>query len=85
MDHFKLIMHGIRPQVGEVYGYSEAANGELGFYIVSDGGERPYRVKVRPPSFAIYQAFPRMIRGMNPADVVATLGSLNIIAGESER
>ena len=87
MDHFKLIMdgHGIRPPVGEVYGYSEAANGELGFYIVSDGGQRPYRVKVRPPSFAIYQAFPQMIRGMNPADVVATLGSLNIIAGESER
>ncbi|MDA8345180.1 MAG: NADH dehydrogenase (quinone) subunit D [Thermaerobacter sp.] len=85
MDHFKLIMHGVRPPVGEVYGYSEAANGELGFYIVSDGGERPYRVKVRPPSFAIYQAFPSMIRGTYPADVVATLGSLNIIAGESER
>ncbi len=85
MNHFKLIMHGIRPPVGEVYGYSEAANGELGFYIVSDGEERPYRVKVRPPSFAIYQAFPQMIRGTKPADVVATLGSLNIIAGESER
>ncbi len=85
MNHFKLIMEGIRPPVGEVYGYSEAANGELGFYIVSDGGPRPYRVKVRPPSFAIYQAFPQMMRGMMYSDVVATLGSLNIIAGESER
>ncbi len=85
MAHFKLIMEGIRAPVGEVYGYSEAANGELGFYIVSDGGKRPYRVKVRPPCFAVYQAFPQMLRGMMIADVIATVGSLNIIAGELDR
>jgi NADH-quinone oxidoreductase subunit C/D len=85
MAHFKLIMEGIRAPVGEVYGYSEAANGELGFYIVSDGGKRPYRVKVRPPCFAVYQAFPQMLRGMMIADVIATIGSLNVIAGELDR
>ena len=85
MNHFKLIMEGIRPPVGEVYGFSEAANGELGFYIISDGTGRPYRVKVRPPSFAIYQAFPEMVRGMMVSDVIAAIGSLNIVAGELDR
>jgi NADH dehydrogenase I D subunit len=85
MAHFKLIMEGIRVPAGEVYGYSEAANGELGFYIVSDGGKRPYRIKVRPPCFAIYQAFPAMMRGTMISDVVAIVGSLNIIAGELDR
>ncbi len=85
MAHFKLIMEGIRPPVGEVYRFHEAANGELGFYIVSDGGGRPYRIKVRPPCFAIYQGFPQMLRGMMVSDVVAALGSLNVIAGELDR
>ncbi len=85
MNHFKLIMHGIRPPAGEVYGYTEAANGELGFYVVSDGGPQPWRVKVRPPSFNLYQSFPRMIRGEMIADAVATMGGLNIIAGELDR
>jgi NADH dehydrogenase I D subunit len=85
MAHFKLIMEGIRPPVGEVYGYSEAANGELGFYIVSDGTGRPYRIKVRPPCFAVYQAFPQMLRDMMVSDVIAAIGSLNIIAGELDR
>ncbi len=86
MNHFKLIMHGIRPPRGEVYGYSEAANGELGFYIVSDGdSQTPRMVKVRPPSFNLFQAFPRMIRGEMIADAVATIGGLNIIAGELDR
>ncbi len=62
MNHFKLIYEGILPPPGEVYGYTEAANGELGFYVVSDGTKCPWRVKVRPPCFNIYQAFPRMIK-----------------------
>ena len=58
MNHFKLVYDGILPPPGEVYGYTEAANGELGFYVVSDGGKHPWRVKVRPPCYNIYQAYP---------------------------
>jgi NADH-quinone oxidoreductase subunit C/D len=85
MNHFKLVYDGILPPPGEVYGYTEAANGELGFYVVSDGQKHPWRVKVRPPCFNIYQAFPQMIRGGMIADVIAIIGSLNIIAGELDR
>jgi len=85
MNHFKLIMHGILPPKGEVYSATEAANGELGFYIVSDGTKKPFRIKVRPPCFALYQAFPEMIAGQTISDVVASLGSLNVIAGELDR
>jgi NADH-quinone oxidoreductase subunit C/D len=80
--HFKLIMHGIQPPVGETYFQVEGGNGELGFYVVSDGTKNPYRVRCRPPCFAIYQAFGRMITGQTIPDAVAALGSLNIIAGE---
>jgi len=80
--HFKLIMHGIQPPVGSTYFQVEGGNGELGFYITSDGTKNPYRVRVRPPCFAIYQAYCRMITGQSIADAIATLGSLNIIAGE---
>jgi NADH-quinone oxidoreductase subunit C/D len=83
--HFKLIMHGIQPPVGETYFQVEGGNGELGFYVVSDGTKNPYRVRVRPPCFAIYQAFGRMITGQTIPDAVAALGSLNIIAGELDR
>lgn len=85
MNHFKLIMHGIRPPAGEVYGYTEGGNGELGFYVVSDGSGYPYRIKVRPPCFAIFQAFPDMIKGGLIADAIAALGSMNIVAGELDR
>ena len=85
MAHFKLIMHGILPPRGEVYSAIEAANGELGFYVVSDSKGKPYRVKVRPPCFAIYQAFPEMCIGQTVSDVVAALGSINIVAGELDR
>jgi NADH-quinone oxidoreductase subunit C/D len=85
MAHFKLIMHGIKPPKGEVYSYTEAANGELGFFVVSDEQGRPYRVRCRPPCFAIYQAFPEMCIGQTVSDAVATLGSLNIVAGELDR
>lgn len=85
MDHFKIIMNGIQNNEGDVYSFTEAANGELGFYIVSDGGPKPYRIKVRPPCFAIYQAYPEMIKGHMIADAVAVMGSLNVIAGELDR
>jgi NADH-quinone oxidoreductase subunit C/D len=85
MNHFKLVYEGILGPEGEVYGYTEGANGELGFYVVSDGGKCPWRVKVRPPCYNIYQAFPHMIRGGMIADAVAIIGGLNVIAGELDR
>jgi NADH-quinone oxidoreductase subunit C/D len=85
MNHFKLVYEGILPPAGEVYGYTEAANGELGYYIVSDGKKCPWRVKVRPPCFNIYQAFPDMIKGHMLADAIAIIGGLNVIAGELDR
>jgi NADH dehydrogenase I D subunit len=85
MNHFKLVYEGILAPAGEVYGYTEAANVELGYYIVSDGRKYPWRVKVRPPCFNIYQAFPDMIRGHLLADAVAIIGGLNVIAGELDR
>ena len=85
MNHFKLVYEGILPPKGEVYGYTEGANGELGYYIVSDGRKFPWRVKVRPPCYNIYQAFPQMIKGGMLADAVAIIGGLNVIAGELDR
>jgi NADH-quinone oxidoreductase subunit C/D len=85
MNHFKLIYEGILAPPGEVYGYTEGANGELGFYVVSTGRKHPWRVKVRPPCFNIYQAFPEMIKGHLLADAVALIGGLNVIAGELDR
>jgi NADH-quinone oxidoreductase subunit C/D len=85
MNHFKLVYDGILPPPGEVYGYTEGANGELGYYIVSDGKKCPWRVKVRPPCYNIYQAFPQMIKGGMLADAVAIIGGLNVIAGELDR
>jgi NADH-quinone oxidoreductase subunit C/D len=80
--HFKLIMHGIQPPVGEAYFQVEGGNGEVGFYVVSDGTKQPYRVRVRPPCFPIFEAFTKMITGQTIPDAIAALGSLNIIAGE---
>jgi NADH-quinone oxidoreductase subunit C/D len=85
MNHFKLVYEGILAPPGEVYGYCEGANGELGYYVVSDGKKHPWRVKVRPPCFNLYQSFPHMIRGGMIADVIAIIGGLNIIAGELDR
>lgn len=82
---FKIVMHGIPAPVGEVYSATEAANGELGFYIVSDNGRHPYRLHVRPPCFHLLQAFRHILKGHLVADIVAVLGSLNIIAGELDR
>lgn len=85
MNHFMLVMKGLRPPVGEVYDATEAANGELGFYLVSDGSGRPYKLKVRPPCFAIYQSFPSQVEGRMVADIISVLGSMNLIAGELDR
>jgi NADH-quinone oxidoreductase subunit D len=84
MNHFKLIMygHGIRVPKGEAYSCVEGGNGELGFYIVSDGTDRPYRVRVRPPCFMLVAGFHKMIEGLTVADIVPTFGSINMIGGE---
>jgi NADH:ubiquinone oxidoreductase subunit D len=83
--HFKLIMDGIAVPAGERYGFVEGGNGELGFYCVSDGGPKPYRVRCRPPCFPIFSTFPSMIQGHTISDAVISLGGLNVIAGELER
>jgi NADH-quinone oxidoreductase subunit C/D len=83
--HFKLIYDGIKVPAGEGYTFVEGGNGELGYYIVSDGGGKPYRIKVRPPCFALYQAFPHMLEGHLVPDAIAIQSSLNIIAGELDR
>lgn len=87
MNHFKLIMnsHGIRPPEGDTYFAVEAANGELGYYVVSDGKDRPYRVRVRPPCFLSMAGLHTMLEGYMVADIVATFGSINMIAGELDR
>jgi NADH-quinone oxidoreductase subunit C/D len=83
--HFKLIMEGIRVPQGERYDWIEGANGELGFYAISVAGSGPYRLKPRPPCFPMMAAFEKIILGGTISDAVATLGTLNIIAGELER
>jgi NADH-quinone oxidoreductase subunit C/D len=85
MNQFKLIFEGVKVPKGEFYGATEAANGELGFSIISDGSGTPYRVKVRPPSFLHMSAYPKIIEGTQIGDAILTLGSLNIIAGEMDR
>jgi NADH-quinone oxidoreductase subunit C/D len=85
MNQFKLIYEGVKVPKGEYYSAIEATNGELGFYIVSDGSATPYKVKVRPPCFYAMSAFPDIIEEYMIADAVITLSSLNIIAGELDR
>jgi NADH-quinone oxidoreductase subunit D len=75
----------IKPPVGEVYHSIEAPKGELGYFIVSDGSTQPYRVRVRPPSFVNLQALAKMIEGQLVADVVAVIGTLDIVLGEVDR
>jgi NADH-quinone oxidoreductase subunit C/D len=83
--HFKLIMDGIQVPEGELYLPTEGANGELGFYVLSDGTAKPYRIKVRPPCFPIMSTFTKLIRGGSLSDAVISLGGLNVVAGELER
>jgi NADH-quinone oxidoreductase subunit D len=87
MNHFMLVMEGegIKPPPGEVYIATEAANGELGFYMVSDGSGNAYRVRCRPPCFYLMQGLDKMIIGGMIADIVATFGTINMIAGELDR
>ena len=85
MNHFKLIMEGIHVPAGEVYQAVEAANGELGFYIVSDGSGRPYRVRVRPPCFLGMGALNKMLIGRMIPDIITTFGMINMIGGECDR
>jgi NADH-quinone oxidoreductase subunit D len=87
IHHFEQVMtnRGHRPPIGEAYGANETANGELGFYLVSDGRNCAYRARCRPPSFIVYQCFEELIKGHQISDVIAVLGSLNIIAAELDR
>lgn len=80
--HFKIIMGETEIPVGEVYHSVEGANGELGFYLISDGGRAPYRLHFRRPCFIYYQAYPEIIKGSMLSDAVVTMSSLNLIAGE---
>lgn len=85
MNHFMLMMDGLKVPPGEIYSATEAANGELGFYLISTGEGRPYRVRVRPPCFPLASSFSKLIEGRMIADAVAVLGSLNLIVGELDR
>jgi NADH-quinone oxidoreductase subunit D len=85
IHHFKLFTEGYRPPKGEVFVRTESPKGELDFYIVSDGTAKPYRMHVRAPSFANLEALPLMIEGCFLADVVAAIGSIDIVLGEVDR
>lgn len=82
---FKIVCDGFQPPVGEAYAGVEASKGELGFYIVSDGSNRPFRFRIRTPSFANLSALPRMVEGSLIADVISTIGSIDIVLGEIDR
>jgi NADH-quinone oxidoreductase subunit D len=87
ISHFLFFMsgHGIRPPKGDVYFSVEGGNGEVGFYIVSDGTDHPYRLHLRAPCFHIVSALEQLIKGRLLADVIPTFGSMNMIGGELDR
>ena len=85
IHHFKLWTEGIRPPAGEAYVPVESPKGEIGFYLVSDGSNKPWRMHERPPSFMNLQALPRLCQGRLIADVVAIIGSIDIVLGEIDR
>ena len=78
-------MKAIRPPAGAVYSRSEAPRGELGFYIISDGSVKPVRVKVKSPCFAALSALQELSRGLMLADIIAIIGSIDIVMGEVDR
>lgn len=80
--HFKIVMGEIDAPVGEVYQAVEGGNGEIGYYLISDGGRTPYRLHFRRPCFIYYQAYPEMCKGLTVSDAVVIMSSLNVIAGE---
>jgi len=85
IHHFKIVAHGFFPPVGETYAAIESPKGELGFYLVSDGTPRPWRMKVRGPSFVNLQSLATMVNGKLVADVIAAIGSIDIVLGEVDR
>jgi NADH-quinone oxidoreductase subunit D len=87
IQHFELIMpnRGMDSPKNEIYHAVESPNGELGYYLVADGSQTAWRVRTRPPSYIHFQAFPLMIKDHLIADIVAVLGSLNVIAAELDR
>ncbi len=85
MNHFKIVMEGIKIPAGEVYFAVEGGNGELGFYLVSDGSGRPYRVRVRPPCYYAMGVVGKLLTGLMIADVIPTFGMVNMIGGECDR
>jgi NADH-quinone oxidoreductase subunit D len=80
--HFKIIMGETHLPVGEIYSSIEGANGELGFYLITDGGRSPYRLHFRRPCFIYYQAYSELTKGGLLSDAIITMSSLNLIAGE---
>ncbi len=84
IQHFKLVMEGAKIPEGEVYSYTEGGNGELGYYLVSDGSGTPYRVRIRPPCFQITGGLFKLLEGRMLSDIVPTFGSLNMIGGECD-
>jgi NADH:ubiquinone oxidoreductase subunit D len=85
IHHFKIFMEGIDVPAGEAYNAVESPNGELGFYVVSRGGPKAWRIKIKSPSLMHFQSFETSIKGAKIPDAIAVLGSLNIIAGELDR
>lgn len=85
VQHFKLVMEGIRVPPGEIYVAHETPNGELGFYLISDGSARPYKLHIRSPSFVHIGGMHTLLEGYQVADVVPTFGSMNMIGGECDR
>ena len=85
IHHFILVTRGFPVPRGEAYASIESPKGELGFYVVADGSEKPYRVRVRPPSFYNLQVIPAIVEGGMVADIVAIIGSQDIVLGEIDR
>lgn len=85
IHHFKIVTEGFKPEPGEIYQGVENPKGELGYYLVSDGSPMPLRMKIRPPSFVNLQALPQMVEGRLLADVIAVIGTLDIVLGEIDR
>jgi NADH-quinone oxidoreductase subunit D len=83
--HFKIVTEGFRVPEGEVYQVIESPRGELGYYVVSDGTTRPYRVHMRTPSFGNLQATPKLVEGIPIADVIASIGSMDFVLGDTDR
>jgi NADH-quinone oxidoreductase subunit D len=83
--HFKIVTEGFRVPAGEVYQVIESPRGELGYYVVSDGTARPLRVHMRTPSFGNLQAVPKMVAGVLIADVIASIGSMDFVLGDTDR